>query len=188
MAENPYFSNIVKPSSGGGRNSFTMRLIGGIAQAHRMQQQHEYAADLIKQRTINDVVGHMLKTTVSTDAEKTRLENRRSHAEELTDKIHSHLSPEERAAAGIGKIDPFLVGGPDFQQLGQSRVGRVKPGGASKNESSKNEPPKNEPPKNEHPNPKPDVGEDTTAAQQEAKVNRTNVPMPNFLPPTQKDI
>jgi len=126
---NPYFSNVVKPSEGGGRRggSLAGKIIGGIAQAHRAAINHEYASDLIRQRTIGEIVAHAAKAGITSEAENTDMENRREHYKTLTNDIHSHLSPEERTAAGIGDIDPFLVGGKDFQQLGQSRVGRIKP-------------------------------------------------------------
>ena len=129
MPNNPYFSNIVPANGRGGRGgSMAGKIIGGIAQAHRAAINHEYAADLIKQRAVGEIVTNMATASIATDADKTDMENRRTHYKTLTDSIHSHLSPEERKAAGIGEIDPFLVGGKDFQQLGQSRVGRIKPG------------------------------------------------------------
>jgi len=130
MPNNPYFSNVVKPNSGGGRSGggFVGKIIGGLAQEHRAKMQHEYAADLIKQRAVGEIVSKMATSSIASESEKTDMENRREHYKTLTDDIHSHLTPEERKAAGIGNIDAFLVGGKDFQQLGQSRVGRIKPG------------------------------------------------------------
>ena len=122
---NPYFSNVVRPSSGGLRTGgLAHKIIGGIADEGRAQRSYEYASKLIQERTVGDIVTHMINTHHTSEAEKTDAENRREHYKNLTNDIHSHLSPEERAAAGIGKIDPFLVGGKDFQQLGQSKEKR----------------------------------------------------------------
>ena len=108
---NPYFSNVVKPSSGGLRTGgLANKIIGGIADEARAQRSYEYASKLIQDRTIGDVVGHMAKSDITREHLKGTYADELEHGKNVT------------AAANEGTFDPNIllrIGNTHLQARGQ---------------------------------------------------------------------
>jgi hypothetical protein len=109
---NPYFSNVVRPSSGGLRTGgLAHKIIGGIADEHRAQRSYEYAAKLIQDRTVGDIVSHAAKSAI------TREHLKGTYADEL-----EHGKNVTAAAQNPETFDPNIllrIGNTHLQARGQ---------------------------------------------------------------------